>query len=84
MLYVWARFASRRTICVVVCQTENIEAAVKKVVNELVTHLKGSRTRGWLLIGARYIEISIGRYRGIGSKNELCAGIFSHQKMKVR
>ena len=44
----WARFASRRTICVVVCQTENIEAAV----NELVTHLKGSRTRGWLLIGA--------------------------------
>jgi len=49
---VWARFASRRTICVVVCQTENIEAAVKKVVNELVTHLKASRTRGWLLIGA--------------------------------
>ena len=47
----WARFASRRTICVVVCQTENIEAAV----NELVTHLKdlpASRTRGWLLIGA--------------------------------
>jgi len=63
-----------------------VKQSDKKVVNELVTHLEEFLILNpWVVVdGSRYIEISIGRYRGIGSKNELCAGIFSHQKMKVR
>ena len=77
-------------------QTENIEAAVKESDKKVVNAFEGLATTSlssnpWVARAGRgavdrgrYIEISIARYRGIGSKNELCAGIFSHQKMKVR